>query len=601
MIISAIRSFFLTIFALLTVIAAGLTPDKARAEATFLAADQAFTLRTVVPTEPDQPVKLEWTIAPGYYLYRDRLEVTARPSGTLVPIERPPGEQKEDPNFGPMEVYHEGVVLAVPSRGARSLTVSWQGCAEAGLCYPPQTREVSLDPDNARSLPETPAASSPAAWTTALSGNDGDIQSLLQRSSLIWSIPLFFALGIALSFTPCVLPMIPILSSIVVGSRARPRRAFALSLAFVLPMAATYAALGIAAALAGANLQAWLQNPWALFGMGAVFVILAGGMFGFFTVQLPRRLQNSLDQASRRQKGGTLLGAAAMGFLSALLVGPCMTAPLAGTLLYIAQSGSALHGGLLLLSLGFGMGVPLLVIATVGARYLPRPGAWMDLVKGAFGFVLLGMAIWIVQRVIAPSVSLAMWGALLVAAAVAVFQLARGSDRRNSGLAASLLMGLWGAAMWLGAAAGASDPLKPLSFMSAARGVSDQTLRTATRFEGIDSAQALNSKLEAARVAGKPVLVDFYADWCISCKSIETEVFGDPEVQRALADVVLLRADVTDNTEAQRALMRGHEVIGPPTVMIFDAQGIERRDARLVGEFDSKDLIKRTTSPKVAL
>ena len=591
------------LLALMSVAAFGLTPVKARADTTFLAADQAFTLKTVVPSGPDQPVKLEWTIAPGYYLYRDRLEVTSRPSGTVVPIERPPGEQKEDPNFGPMEVYHESVVLAVPSRGAKALTVSWQGCAEAGLCYSPQTREVSLDPDNAKPLPETPAATSPAAWTTALSGNDGDIQSLLQRSSLLWSIPLFFALGIALSFTPCVLPMIPILSSIVVGSRARPRRAFALSLAFVLPMAATYAALGVAAALAGANLQAWLQNPWALFGMGAVFVILAGGMFGFFTVQLPRRLQNSLDQASRRQKGGTLLGAAVMGFLSALLVGPCMTAPLAGTLLYIAQSGSALHGGLLLLSLGFGMGVPLLVIATVGARYLPRPGAWMDRVKVAFGFVLLAMAIWIVQRVVAPSVSLAMWGALLVAAAVAVFQLARGSDlRRSSGLAASLLMGLWGAAMWLGAAAGAGDPLKPLSFMSAARGVSDQTPRTAqARFEGVDSAQAMNARLEAARVAGKPVLVDFYADWCISCKSIETEVFGDPEVQRALADVVLLRADVTDNTEAQRALMRVHGVIGPPTVMIFDAQGVERRDARLVGEFDSKDLIKRTTSPKVAL
>ena len=593
------------LIAMVFVLALAWVPEAGHAEAAFLAPEQAFVLKHPSTLQQDGSIDLVWTIAPGYYLYRDRLEVTAKPPGTAIKVERPAGEQKEDPNFGAMEVYHDRVAVKVQAGRATSLAVSWQGCAEAGLCYPPQTREVMLSAVSETSLAPALAlpqdASTSGAWALAQGGSDGDIQSLLQRMSLLWAVPLFFALGLALSFTPCVLPMIPILSSIVVGDRARPRRALALSLAFVLPMAATYAGLGVGAAMAGANLQGWLQNPWTLYGMGAVFVVLAASMFGFFTLQLPRGLRNGLDDASRQQKGGTLVGAAAMGFLSALLVGPCMTAPLAGTLLYIAQSGNALHGGVLLLSLGLGMGVPLVVIATVGSSYMPRPGAWMERVKGAFGFLLLATAIWMVERVVAPSVALALWGALLVALSVAVLQLGRRSEsRRIMAPAAAVLMALWGAAMWLGAAAGAADPFRPLSFLATPRTV-DQTAQVpvaSARFERVDSIQALDAKLDAARAAGKPVLLDFYADWCISCKSIETEVFGDPVVQRALEGAVLLRADVTSNNAEQLALMRAHQVIGPPTVMLFDARGQERRDARLVGEFDSNDLLMRQPVPK---
>lgn len=598
--------------ALSFIVAMGLMPNLGHAETSFLAAEEAFKLKVEEPAQSGDPVVLRWSIAPGYYLYRDRMEVAARPASAAIEVERPAGERKEDPSFGVMEVYHDHVAITVRPVAAKSLTVSWQGCSEAGLCYPPQTKEVALQAMVGESLATPSAVASPGAWAQASGGNDGDIRSLLESRSLVWMIPIFFALGIALAFTPCVLPMIPILSSIVVGSRAGPRRALALSLAFVLPMAVTYAGLGVVAAMAGANLQALLQNRWTLFGLGAVFVVLAASMFGFFTLQLPRWLRSGLDSASRQQKGGTLLGASAMGFLSALLVGPCMTAPLAGTLLYIAQSGNAFHGGVLLLALGIGMGIPLLVVAMVGSKYLPRPGQWMERVKGAFGFLLLAMAIWTVQRVVAPSIALAGWGALLVAMSVAVFQMNRdrlaasaeaGNARPIVAPAVAVLMGLWGGAMWLGAAAGAADPWKPLAFVASNRATGDtiQATSAVPRFESVDSPQTLTSKLDAARAAGKPVLLDFYADWCVSCKGIETEVFGDPKVQRALEGAVLLRADVTDSTAAQLALMREHQVIGPPTVMLFDAQGQERRAVRLVGEFNSDDLIKRNPVPGDAL
>lgn len=586
---------------------ATLLPKLSRAETAFLAADEAFTLKVEQPAKPGEPLQLHWAIAPGFYLYRDRMEVIAEPAGTAIAVERPAGEPKEDPNFGAMDVYHHQVTVAVRSAGANSLAVTWQGCAEAGLCYPPQTRRVTLRGAGGEQPAATASQGTADNWTLATSGSDGEIQSMLERLSLAWTIPLFFALGIALAFTPCVLPMIPILSSMVVGSRAGPRRALALSLAFVLPMALTYAGLGAAAAVAGANLQALLQNRWALFGLGGVFVVLAASMFGLFTLQLPGFVRNGLDGASRQQRGGTLVGAAAMGLLSALLVGPCMTAPLAGTLLYIAQSGNAIQGGLLLLALGLGMGMPLLIVGTVGSKYLPTPGMWMDRVKGAFGFLLLATAIWMVQRVVPQSIALAMWGALLVVVAVAVFQTGRseralsadvGRSRRILAPAVALLMGLWGGAMWLGAAAGGGDPWTPLAFLSASGATrnAESGASAAARFESVDGPQSLALKLQEAHADGKPVLLDFYADWCVSCKSIEKEVFGDPKVVRALEGVVLLRADVTANTGSQLALMREHQVIGPPTVMLFNAQGHERREARLVGEFDSADLLKRAPS-----
>ena len=598
----------------------------AHAAEEFLQPEQAFRL-TVTKSGADA-LQLSWSIAPGYYLYRDRMAVAASPSGARVQTELPPGIRKDDPNFGVMEVYHDAVTVKVAPADAAALDVTWQGCADAGLCYPPQTQRVQVAGVSSVAASTAPTGRSAGLadlgtaglWngSTGSSGSiDGSISSSiisgislssdsqitqwLGQRSLGWTLPLFFLLGIALAFTPCVLPMLPIVSGVVVGSQAAPRRALALSMAFVLPMALTYAALGVAAALAGANLQAMLQNRWTMLVLGGVYIVLALGMFGFFTLQLPARLRDRLDGASRSQRGGTLPGAAALGVLSALLVGPCMTAPLAGALLYIAQSGNVAQGALLLLALGLGMGTPLVIAGTLGARFLPRPGAWMNRVKGALGFVLLGTAVWMFERVVSAPLALLMWGALLLALAVTLVHVASRSAAGVAGSASphrlatrtlALLAGLWGSAMVLGAAGGAVDPWRPLAFAAAAATATAQA-PASLQFVPVTSEAELQARLATARAAGQATLVDFYADWCVSCKVIEKEIFGDPRVQRSLAGVLLLRADVTANDAHHQELMRTHQVIGPPTVMLFDAAGRERREARLVGEFTVEQFLQR--------
>lgn len=578
----------------------------AHADEEFLQPEQAF--RLAVEKSGANELLLTWSIAPGYYLYRDRMAVTASPSGSRVEPDLPPGVRKDDPNFGVMEVYHDAVTMKVAPAGAAALDVTWQGCADAGLCYPPQTQTIQVAGVSSATATRAPTGtsvrpegSSATGLWNSVSGSDSQITQWLGERSLGWTLPLFFLLGVALAFTPCVLPMLPIVSGIVVGSQAPPRRAFALSMAFVLPMALTYSALGVAAALAGANLQAMLQNRWTMLALGGVYVVLALGMFGVFTLQLPAALREKLDGASRSLRGGALPGAAAMGVLSALLVGPCMTAPLAGALLYIAQSGNVGQGALLLAALGLGMGTPLVIAGTLGSRFLPKPGPWMDRVKGALGFVLLGTAVWMFERVVPAPLALLMWGALLLAVAVTLVHAAwrsaagvaaDGSPHRLATRTLAVLAGLWGSAMVLGAAGGAVDPWRPLTFAAASAPGMAQTT-TSMQFEPIDSEPELQARLVAARAAGQPTVVDFYADWCVSCKAIEKEVFGDPRVQRSLAGVLLLRADVTANDARHRELMRTHQVIGPPTVMMFDATGRERRDARLVGEFTVDQFLQR--------
>jgi len=569
----------------------------------FLQPEQAFRLE-VVKSGADE-LRLTWSIAPGYYLYRDRMAVTASPSATRLDAELPPGIRKDDPNFGVMEVYHDAVTMKVVPSGATALDVTWQGCADAGLCYPPQTRTIQVAAVAVAAPPGAaarPADAGAAGLWSGSTGSDIQITQWLGERSLGWTLPLFFLLGIALAFTPCVLPMLPIVSGVVIGSQAPPRRAFALSMAFVLPMALTYAALGVAAALAGANLQAMLQNRWTMLALGGVYIVLALGMFGFFTLQLPARLRERLDGASRSQRGGTLPGAAALGVLSALLVGPCMTAPLAGALLYIAQSGNVAQGALLLLALGLGMGTPLVIAGTLGARFLPKPGPWMNRVKGALGFMLLGTAVWMFERVVSAPLALLMWGALLLAVAVTLVHAASrsatgvagggGSPHRLATRTLAVLAGLWGSAMVLGAAGGAVDPWRPLAFAAAPATATAQA-PASLQFLPVASEQELQARLATARAAGQATLVDFYADWCVSCKVIEKEVFGDPRVQRSLSGVLLLRADVTANDARHQELMRTHQVIGPPTVMLFDAAGRERREARLVGEFTVDQFLQR--------
>lgn len=572
---------------LLLLLAMLATASHAKEE--FLAPEQAFRLE-VVQDAGSARLGLNWRIAPGYYLYRDRLTVKAPTGQILGEIVRPPGERKSDPNFGEVEVYHDTVALQVDTRAATSVEVGWQGCAEAGLCYPPQLQTVALAP------PASPAASGPAGLAS-----DSGITALLGQKSLLWTLPLIFLLGIGLAFTPCVLPMVPIVSGIVVGGGATPRRAFALSLAFVLAMAGVYAALGVAAALAGAGLQAALQHPAAILALAAVFVLLALPMFGLFELQLPAWVRDRLATAGPG-RGGSIGGAATMGALSALLVSPCMTAPLAGTLLYIAQSGNMVQGALLLLALGLGMGVPLLILSTFGARYLPRPGPWMDRVKAGFGFVLLATAAWMAQRVLPQPAVLLLWGGLLVGLALTLWQASREPAAAPDAVqgsrlvvrSAAVLAALWGGALVLGAAAGATDPLRPLAAAAAApTGAVAGASKTAAVFETVRDPQLLQARLDAARIAGQSALVDYYADWCTSCRTIEQQVFTDPQVVQALSGVLLLRADVTASDAAQREWMQRHQVMGPPTVMLIDPQGQERRADRLVGEFKAADLLQR--------
>ena len=574
----------------------------AHAQQEFLPVDQAFRLS--VSRDGDGQVRLNWDIREGYYLYRQQMKVETDPAGGALQLKWPAGTPKTDETYGVSEVYHDQVSVLVKATDARALTIGWQGCAEAGLCYPPQTRRVNLA-DIAATLaaPADPAATRLAPAPLGALGEDQDLAERLSRLHLGWMLVVFFGMGLLMTFTPCVLPMVPILSSLIAGSGASPQRGFVLSLAFVLPMALTYAGVGAAAALAGANLQAVLQNPWMLGTFGLVFVVLALAMFGFYELQLPAVLRNRLNSASQGRRGGTLTGAATMGVLSARLVGPCMTAPLAGALLYIGNTGDVVTGALVLFAMGLGMGVPLLLVGTLGARLMPRPGNWMNRVKVLFGFVLLGTAIVFVARVLPAALTLGLWGAWLLAVALSLLALGRelgvGRGRLMSRYLA-LMLGLWGGAMVIGAAGGAQNPLQPLAFQ--AKGIPPAQAASGndfmTRFGPLKTQQALETRIAEAGQRGQWTLVDFYAEWCVSCDVIERKVFAEPRVQQALAGMQLLRPDVTANNTDDQALMRAHQILGPPTMLLIGPDGKERRAERVIGELDADEFLARLTRAK---
>lgn len=576
----------------------------------FLAPDKAFSYQKQVTH--DGTVKLNWSVAPGYYLYRSRLKIKGEPV-PIKSLQMPEGTLIHDPYFGDEHVFKHDLTVTIAPGAARKLALSWQGCAEAGLCYPPQhaTLDIGDRPpvspadqaDPSPALTARPAASAvPSESASPPANSDQGLAARLAGGAIGWTLLAFFGMGLLLSFTPCVLPMVPILSGVLVGSGARGLRGLTLSLAFVLPMALTYAVLGVAAALAGANLQAMLQTPAVLGAFAVVFVILSLAMFGVFELQLPAVLRARLQQASANRRGGHLVGAAAMGVLSALLVGPCMTAPLAGALLYIAQSGDVVLGGLALLSLGLGMGAPLLIVGAAGAQILPRPGPWMTAVKVVFGFVLLATAVWMIQRVVPASIMLGLWGAWLLAIGLTLWQAARVifNDRMAASIAirtAGALLGLWGVMMVVGAAGGAHDSLRPLAFArgtasGATRAASDRSSQFNARFRKIHTIQSLNQAIARARARDQWTLVDFYAEWCVSCHVIDRKVFGDPTVQSALAGMQLLRPDVTDDNPATRQLMRELGVVGPPTILFIGPDGKERRAARVVGELSANAFLQ---------
>lgn len=587
-------------FALLLTTPASLHAQSPLTDTDFLPVEEAFGYQ--LSTNADGTVTLSWDIAPDYYLYRERLKIEGV-NGELDNVDYPAGKTITDEFFGDSEVYFNRADLEITPGSAEKLKLTWQGCAEAGLCYPPQHATVDLE-TNAAETPttSTPPDSAGSSTSAAAVGDQAEDQSLatqLADSSLLLNLAIFFGLGLLLVFTPCVLPMVPILSAVIVGSNARRGKALWLSSVFVIAMAITYALLGVAAALAGANLQAVLQTPVFIAPLAVIFALLALAMFGLYELQLPAFIRDRLDRVNGRQQGGNGAGAAIMGFFAALLASPCMTAPLAGALLYIADTGDATLGGLALLALGLGMGAPLILLGTLGSSLLPKPGNWMNGVKAVFGFILLGTAIWFMERVIPDSATMALWGALTLSIGIVAWRLARthwlsGAVHHLTGTL-GLLVCLWGALMVVGAAAGGDRILQPLKPFSASTGHLSESPQLTNRIEfgAFKSLDDLDAALDTAAAKGQWTLVDFYADWCISCKVIEEEVFGDPRVREAMADMQLLRADVTVNDETDQALMRHFRVVGPPTIMIFGPDGEEYRAQRTVGEISADKFLKR--------
>lgn len=536
----------------------------------FLPVNQAFVLTH--DRLPDGQMRLHFQIKDGYYLYQKRLKFDGLPADQHPTL--PPALNHHDEFFGDSAVYREQLELLLPASASGELRLGWQGCADAGLCYPPQTTPIAL------------GGATPAQDTAQAS--DQALASGLQQSTLAWSLLAFFGLGLLLAFTPCSLPMLPILAGLVLGNGASARRGWLLAGVYVLSMALVYAALGVVAALLGASLQAWLQQPWLLGSLAALFVLLALPMFGAFELQLPAALRDRLDRAGQGTRGGNLYGAALLGALSGLLLGPCMTAPLAGALLYIAQSGDMLQGALVLFSLGLGMGVPLLLLVTLGNRYLPRPGAWMNRVKGVFGFVFLAMALYTVRTLLPEPLLLALAGGWLIALGWATWPALHALPALR---AVPLLGALWGGLLLVGAAAGGNDLWQPLQpFTGQAGGVAQADAHDA--FVTVSAPADLQRELDAAKGRGQWVMLDYYADWCVSCKVMEKQVFARPDVLASLAGVHLVRLDVTADTPASRELLQRYQVPGPPSLIWIGPEGNERRAQRITGEVDAAGFLK---------
>jgi len=555
----------------------------------ILEVDDAFQVN--YDSQPGQ-FKVNWTIADGHYLYRDKMQITTdETSVNSKSLVMPQGEAKDDPIFNKtLYVFHHFVDATLPYQythnGDKEVTfkVKYQGCSEiSGICYPPQTRKftVKLSPISAAQ-----AAAIDASSSEPVSEQD-EIANALRSGNTWLTLLVFFGAGLLLAFTPCVFPMIPILSGIIVGQGEdiTTRKAFYLSLIYVLAMAMTYTIVGILVGLSGENIQAWFQNPWIIGSFAIIFVALSFSMFGFYELQMPASIQSKLANISNSQQGGNIVGVAIMGFLSALIVGPCVTAPLVGALIYIAETGDAVLGGMALFSLSMGMGAPLLVIGASAGKFLPKAGAWMDAVKAVFGVLLLGLAIWLLERVAPAGFTMFLWAALIIVSAIymgAVDGLTEGSGgwkKLWKGLGVLLL--IYGIIILLGLASGNRNVFQPLKGLGSFSGSATQVEHLSfIQIKGVDG---LNTELNKAKAAGKTVMLDFYADWCVSCKEMEALTFADTAVKKALDGVVLLQADVTPNDEKDTKLYKHFGIIGPPSIMFFDASGKERKNYRVVG------------------
>ncbi|WP_371867619.1 protein-disulfide reductase DsbD [Duganella guangzhouensis] len=573
----------------------------------FLPPEQAFVLKAELLDA--HTVSLRWAMPAGYHLYRERLSFTG--PGVTQP-QLPAGQRKFDENFGKeMETYYTSLALKVPVSGTApfDLTVGYQGCADAGLCYPPVALTYTINPAapgvlSAATPAPAPTAtapvapSAPPAPSSVAAEDDTSLAQRTLQSGSVWRIGgAFLVFGLLLSFTPCVLPMVPILSSIIVGEgNVTRQRGLLLAAAYSLGMALVYTALGVAAGLAGEGLAGALQKPWVLLTFGALLFALALSMFDVYQLQLPGALQSRLSESSGRQSGGKIIGVFIMGALSALIVGPCVAGPLAGALLYISQTGNAVTGGWALFSMAAGMSVPLLLTGLSAGSLLPRAGAWMNSVKKVFGLLLIAVAIWMISPVLPVTASMALWGAFAILCAAFL----RTSDAlpQSAGIGAysakalGVVMLLVGICELVGAASAGSDVLQPLAHLrgSAVASVTQTAAHDGPRFTRIRTVAELDQVLNATT---KPVMLDFYADWCVACKEMERMTFSESRVAAAMQDMLLIQVDVTANNPDDRALMKRFQLFGPPGIILFDARGKEVPQARVIGFMPADSFVRQ--------
>ncbi|MDK9794802.1 MULTISPECIES: protein-disulfide reductase DsbD [unclassified Vibrio] len=563
----------------------------------FVPVDQAFPFNFY---QQDDKLMLDWQVRDGYYLYQERLSVAGE-KVSLGELQMEDGTPHKDEFFGDVHIYTQPLFVNVPmydwQDGAR-VVVQYQGCAKAGFCYPPETRVIpisaftSSNSDSTTATTASKAEQAPTATPPAVqSSTSGDTSSVpvTQQDSLAanladnwWTPLLFLALGVGLAFTPCVLPMYPILTSIVLGSgKLSQRRALGLSFVYVQGMALTYTLLGLVVASAGMQFQAAMQHPYVLIGLSVLFIALALSMFGLYSLQLPSSVQTWLNNLSNKQQGGSSAGVFAMGAISGLVCSPCTTAPLSGALLYVAQSGDLLTGGIALYALAMGMGIPLILVAVFGNKLLPKAGGWMDRVKTLFGFILLAAPIFLLERIMPEMWSTILWSALGIAAFGWLYHIKNSLEFggwKQSAVGIIAVLGLLASA----------QPILNYWFGNS----TTQTQQATVSFTRIANVADLEEQLALAKAAGKPVMLDFYADWCVACKEFEKYTFHDPSVEAKLQDFVLLQADVTKNQVQDIELLKHMSVLGLPTIEFWDASGEHVSNARLTGFMQAEPFLE---------
>jgi thiol:disulfide interchange protein DsbD len=605
----------------------------------FLAPEQAFAFSAKAVDA--YTVRLHWDIAPGYHLYRERIGVQSdAPAAKWEPLMLPAGKDEFDANFNKtVAVYRQALdvdMRLTQGSAAVPITVNWQGCADSGLCYQPTSAQLQValtglgatqnsvtqatpaaDDAAPAPAPAAPAATSasaaksapaPAAAKTSSEAPDS-IASTLASGSLLRTMGVFWLAGLLLAFTPCVLPMVPILSSLIAGQSGVVSRSkgFSLALAYSLGMALIYAGFGVAAGLAGEGLAAALQNPWVLGGFALLLSTMALSMFGFYELQMPSAIQSRATEWSNSFQGGSYVGVFIMGGVSALVVGPCVAAPLAGALVYISQTRDVVLGGLALFAMALGMSVPLLLVGVSAGSLLPRAGAWMERVKQVFGMMLLGVAIWMVSPVLPGAVHMLLWAAWLLTAAalLGIFGPNTPQHSRTPVMARSTGFGLlaMAALLLIGAASGGQSVLQPLLHIRSAQAAglpsAGAVAHTGLKFERIANVEALDAALAQAQQKGQTVMLDFYADWCVSCKEFESFTFSNAEVQKRLGPVLLLQADVTANTSADKALLKRFNLFGPPGIVFFDGAAQAKIVHKVVGYQNAADFLVSLNSAAI--